>query len=79
MGQLYLPGAVEPRLGAALGLILGFALGKPLSATLMGVESWDTTVAMTVVLILGVTGCAAALPPALKALRVDPVEAVRAE
>jgi len=66
-------------LGATLGLVLGFALGKPLSATLLGVESWDTTVAMTVVLILGVTGCAAALPPALKALRVDPVEAVRAE
>ena len=41
--------------GAALGLALGFALGKPMSAVLIGVESWDALVALTVVMILGLT------------------------
>ena len=66
-------------LGAALGLALGFALGRAMSAVYIGVESWDTAVSVTVVVILGLTCIAAALPPALKALRVDPVEALKAE
>lgn len=64
-------------LGLALGLVLGFALGKPLSAVVIGVESWDTVVYVTVIMILGITCIAAAVLPALKALRVDPVEALR--
>ena len=66
-------------LGSALGLALGFALGKSMSATLIEVESWDAVVSVTVVMILGLTCTAAALLPALKALQVDPVEALRAE
>ncbi len=66
-------------LGSALGLALGFALGKPMSAVLIGVESWDAVVSVTVITILGLTCTAAAILPALKALRVDPVEALRAE
>ena len=50
-----------------------------MSAVLIGIESWDTAVSVTVVVILGLTCIAAALPPALKALRVDPVEALMAE
>jgi len=63
--------------GIGLGLALGFSLGKPLSTLLMGVKSWDTMVSVTVVMILGLTCIAAALLPTLKALRVDPVEALR--
>jgi ABC-type antimicrobial peptide transport system permease subunit len=66
-------------LGAALGLALGFALGKPMSAVLLGVESWDGLVSVTVVMLLWLVCTAAAVLPALKALRVDPVEALRAE
>ena len=66
-------------LGATLGLALGFALGKPMSAALLGVASWDAVVSITVVTILWLTCTAAAFLPALKALRVDPVEALRAE
>ena len=66
-------------LGAALGLALGFALEKPMAATMIGVESWDTAVSATVVVILGLTCTLAAAPPALRALRADPVEALKAE
>ncbi len=50
-----------------------------MSAVLIGVESWDAVVSVTVIMILGLTCTVAAVLPALKALRVDPVEALRAE
>ena len=64
-------------LGMGIGLALGFVLGKPLSAVLIGVKSWDAVVSVTVVMILALTCIVAALLPALKALRVDPVEVMR--
>ena len=75
LGRVYL----QLGLGSALGLALGFALGKSMSATLMEVESLDVVVSITVIMMLGLTCTAAAILPALKALRVDPVEALRAE
>ncbi len=66
-------------LGSSLGLALGFALGVSMSATVIEVESWDAVVSVTVIMILGLTCTAAAILPALKALRVDPVEALLAE
>ena len=65
--------------GLAIGLALGFAMGQPLSTLLVGVRSWDPLVYAVIVLVLGLTTVGAALPPALKALRVDPVMALRAE
>ena len=50
-----------------------------MSATLIEVENLDVVVSGTVIMILGLTCTAAAILPALKALRVDPVEALRAE
>lgn len=64
--------------GIAIGLGLGALLARPLAATLFGVESWDTVVYVTIVGTLALTGLVAALVPALRAVRVDPVIAFRA-
>jgi predicted permease len=64
--------------GAALGVGIGVALASPMSATLFGVERWDPLVYGGIVGTLALTGMLAALMPALKAIRVDPVTALRA-
>jgi ABC-type antimicrobial peptide transport system permease subunit len=79
LGIVFSRVVLQVALGAALGLALGFALGTALSVVLPGVESWNTAVSVTVIIILGVTCTAGALLPALNALRADPVEALRAE
>jgi ABC-type antimicrobial peptide transport system permease subunit len=64
--------------GAAVGVGIGAGLAMPLAATLFGVQSWDPLVYGGIVSTLAVTGMLAALVPALRALRVDPVKALRA-
>lgn len=69
---------VQLAVGIAVGLGIGAALGKPLSATLFGVRTFDPLVYVTIVGTLVLTGVIAALVPALRAVRVDPVVALRA-
>ncbi len=64
--------------GVAIGLGIGAALGRPLAATLFGVEAWDPLVYGTIVSTLVLTGVLAALIPVTRAVRVDPVIALRA-
>jgi predicted permease len=64
--------------GGALGVGLGALLARPLAATLFGVQSWDPLVYSAIVGTLALTGVVAALFPALRAIRVDPVIALRA-
>jgi len=65
--------------GVAVGLILAFAIAQILAATFPGVEALDPLAPAAAVLLL--VGCAAAatLVPALRASRVDPMVALRAE
>ena len=64
--------------GVALGLGIGLALGRPMAAALVGVRSWDPVVYATIVGAMTTTAVVAALLPALRAVRVDPVIALRA-
>ena len=64
-------------LGVGLGLAVGIGLAVPLAATLYGVSVFDPVVYGAIVGTLATAGLAAALVPALKALRVDPVVALR--
>jgi putative ABC transport system permease protein len=63
--------------GITVGLGLGALLSGPLSATLFVVERWDPLVYGTIIGTLVLSGCLAALMPALRAIRVDPVVAFR--
>jgi putative ABC transport system permease protein len=63
--------------GMALGLGIGAALGRPLSATLVGTRAWDPVVYATIVAVMVATGVLAALLPTVRAVRVDPVTALR--
>jgi predicted permease len=65
--------------GAALGLI-GAALGARLLASLLfGVSPLDPGVYIASVVVLAVTGTVATMVPAIRAMRTDPTEALRAE
>lgn len=79
VGLVYRRVLAQLALGTGLGVGLGFLLSRPLSATLFGVEAWDPVVYGTIVVTLATTAVVAALMPAIRAVSVDPVEALRTE
>ena len=66
-------------LGAALGLAGGLAGGRFLEALLFEVKATDLDALATPLLALGLTALMAALPPALRAARIDPAKTLRSE
>ena len=66
-------------IGAAIGLATAALLSRSISAFLFGVQPLDPVTFVTVALVLAVTATAAALVPAMRAARVDPVAAFRTE
>ena len=63
--------------GLLVGLLAAMALARFVSSFLFGVQPWDLVTFSTVAAVLAVTGAVAALAPALRAARVDPVIAFR--
>jgi predicted permease len=66
-------------LGLALGLAFAFVLTRFLGALLFGVTSTDALTFVSVALMLGVVALAACYIPARRAMKVDPVIALRHE
>jgi putative ABC transport system permease protein len=66
-------------MGGAIGLAAAVLLSRSISAFLFGVQPLDPLTFVTVATVLAVTAIAAALVPALRAARVDPVAAFRTE
>jgi putative ABC transport system permease protein len=68
---------------AAIGIVLGIALaygtGQLLQSLLAGVKPWDPSTLITAVGVSLVMTIAGSLLPAIRAVRVDPITAVRAE
>jgi predicted permease len=65
--------------GLVVGIALSLAGGRALAFALVGVNPSDPAVLAVVTLGVGAAAVAAALEPALRAARVDPVAALRAE
>ncbi|MEX2179762.1 MAG: ADOP family duplicated permease [Gemmatimonadaceae bacterium] len=66
-------------IGIAVGIALALAAGKLIAALLYGVEASDPGVMLLVAAVLLVVAGLAALGPAWRAARVDPVVALRSE
>ena len=65
--------------GAAIGLGGGLLFGRVLEGLLFRVAPTDVTALAAPLVVLAAVACAAALPPALRAVRIDPARALRAE
>jgi ABC-type antimicrobial peptide transport system permease subunit len=67
----------------AVGLVIGtfaaLGLARFLSSLLFGVQPWDPVVFIVVPLLLTATAVAAIWLPALRASRVNPIDALRME
>jgi putative ABC transport system permease protein len=66
-------------IGIAVGLVLAFGLGKLLAANLFGVVQLDAVTFVGVAGVLASVAFVAGSVPARRAMRVDPVTALRAE
>jgi len=65
--------------GSIIGLAGAYLAGRALQSTLYGVEALDLSAFTAVALVLLLSALLACLVPALRASRVDPIEALRAE
>jgi ABC-type antimicrobial peptide transport system permease subunit len=65
--------------GVAIGVLLSLAAGKLIASLLYGVSPRDPLALAVVVAVLLATGALAALMPAWRAARVDPVGALRSD
>ena len=72
-------GAVVTVAGLAIGALIGAAVGRLLTAMLYGISAFDAIAfGMAAAVLLAITGLANFVP-ALAAMRIDPVRALRAE
>jgi putative ABC transport system permease protein len=72
-------GAVLAILGMALGIPIALATSRMMRSLLYGISSWDATVYVAVPLLLVTVSLAASYFPARRAMRVDPMDALRYE
>lgn len=70
-------GGMQLAIGVAVGLLLGYGMGRPLSVMTYEVDLGDPRLYLVIVLTLVLAGLAACIMPARIATRTDPAEAMR--
>ena len=65
--------------GVALGIVLALGASDMLSSMPFGLPPGDPRVYATAAAVLFITGVIATVPPVLRALRIDPIVALRCE
>jgi ABC-type antimicrobial peptide transport system permease subunit len=73
--ETMVPGA----LGIGVGLLGALAVSRLLAGYLFGIEAWDTPTLWAVVMVLGSLSAVAAVLPARRVARVDPMNVLRDE
>lgn len=66
-------------IGVAVGLPAALALARLVRSQLYGLSHYDPVTLVLTAVILTAVGCAAGYVPALRASRIDPVQALRYE
>jgi ABC-type antimicrobial peptide transport system permease subunit len=66
-------------LGACVGVAGGLAFGRAVRALLFEMAPTDPIALMTPILALAGAAALAALPPAIRAVRIDPAETIKSE
>jgi putative ABC transport system permease protein len=79
LGMVLLDGARLAGIGLAIGLVGALSLGRFLQSLLYGIGSADPVTLGGVVLLLAAVALAACLLPAMRAVGVDPIAALRAD
>jgi putative ABC transport system permease protein len=79
LGIVMRQGMVLAGIGTGIGLLGAFALTRAVQSQLFGIQATDPPTFAAVTLLLGGIGAVATLVPALRATRLDPVDALRQE
>jgi ABC-type antimicrobial peptide transport system permease subunit len=79
LGMFLRQGLWQIGLGLSLGIGLGAGLARLMTFMLFRVEPWDPAVFLAIALALSISALVACLIPARRAMRVDPLIALRYE
>ena len=79
MKLLFRQGGRQVAIGLAIGMTLALAAGQVLTTVLYGITAGDPVSFGATALSLGAAGAVATLIPALRAVRIDPMMALRAD
>jgi ABC-type antimicrobial peptide transport system permease subunit len=66
-------------IGGVIGIIAAIALGRAAGSLLYGLQGWDPIVIASSTVLLGLVALGAGYVPAMRASRVDPMQALRYE